>query len=56
VTDWKRETILDDGSEVWVGPTFGIIVPPGWDAAAEIRRLQSRLRAKRREPGPYSGT
>lgn len=53
---WRREAVLVDGSEVWIGPSFGIIVPPKGNVAEEIRRMESRMRPQKRAPGPYSGT
>lgn len=54
---FRREAILSNGSEVWIGPSFGIIIRPDEDAAVEIAQLEERLRRKTlRVPGPYSGT
>lgn len=53
---WRKEATLIDGSEVWIGPTFGIVVAPRGVAADEIRAMEVRFRPKKRVPGPYSGT
>lgn len=54
---WILEAVLPDGSQVWIGPAFGLVIAAGEIPSVEATKLLARFhRATTRVPGPYSGT
>lgn len=49
---WRCEAAMADGSSVWIGPSFGLMIPKGADPAAEIHRMEKRLRKRPTEVKP----